>query len=482
MLPSRAGSAKQKYGMGLGLALFALTFMIPPPSDMPLAAWHVAGIAMLMASWWMSEAIPLPATAMLPLILFPMLDITPLRQTAAPYADPIIFLFLGGFIISTGMQRWSLHKRMGLKAIAWIGTTPRLLIGGFLVATAFISMWVSNSATAMMMLPVAISVVALFDRLRAEDDISFRNLGLALLLAVAYGASIGGLATLIGTPPNALIVAYMAREHGVEIGFAQWMLLGVPLAAILLAAAWFVLCRRYPVALLEDHDASDAIAGQILVLGPISKAETRVAYVFALTALAWVTSPLLSGFIPGLSDTMIAMVAALALFLLPSGMPCKSRLLDWEDLRDLPWGILLLFGGGLALADAMGSSGLAAWLGDAMGLLRGLPILLIIAAGVLFMIFFTELTSNTASAATFIPIGAAVAIGVGLDPLVLVVPMALAASCGFMLPVGTPPNAIVFSSGLVPIGQMAATGLWLNLVASFLILILSYLLLPLVFG
>jgi len=481
-MTARTGITKQGCGLVIGLILFLLTLVLPPPPDMPLTAWHVAGIAMLMASWWISEALPLPATAMLPLVVFPVLGTAPLRQAAAPYADPIIFLFLGGFILSVAMQRWSLHKRMGLKTIAWIGTTPRRLVGGFLFATAFISLWVSNSATAMMMLPVAISVVTLFSGLRAADDTSFRNLGIALLLAVAYGASIGGLGSLIGTPPNALLAAYMAREHGVEITFAQWMLLGVPLAIVMLAVTWAVLCRRYPVALQGGADATEAIAAEIRNLGPVSRAEIRVAFIFALTALAWITSPLLSSFIPGLSDTLIAIAAALALFLLPSGMPCKSGLLAWEDLRDLPWGILLLFGGGLSLADAMGSSGLAAWLGDAMSLLRGMPVLLIVAAATAFMIFFTELTSNTASAATFIPIGAAVAVGMGLDPLILTVPLALAASCGFMLPVGTPPNAIVFSTGLVPSGQMAATGFWLNLLAGLLIILICQLLAIPVFG
>lgn len=476
------GITRQTIGLVIGLALFALTLFLPAPGDMPLAAWRVAGVAMLMASWWISEAVPLPATAMLPLVLFPLLGVTPLRQAAIPYADPIIFLFLGGFILSAAMLRWSLHKRIGLKTIAWIGTTPRLLIGGFLCATAFISMWVSNSATAMMMLPVAISVVTLFEGTRRADETSFRNLGVALLLAVAYGASIGGLGTLIGTPPNALLAAYMAREHGVEISFVSWMMLGVPVAIVLLGATWIVLCRRFPVSLSGHANAALAIEKEILNLGAMSPAEIRVAIVFVLTAAAWVTSPLLSPYIPGLNDTLIALAAALALFLIPSGMPGKGRILVWEDLRELPWGVLLLFGGGLSLADSMSSSGLANWLGDAMGLLRDFPVLLIVVAATVFMIFFTELTSNTAATATFVPIGAAVAIGIGLDPLALTIPLALAASCGFMLPVGTPPNAIVFATGRVTAGQMAATGFWLNIIGGLLIIAVCHMLAPLVLG
>jgi len=465
---------KQYIGVAVGFFFLLGAFVVPPPVEMPLSAWYVAGVAFLMATWWITEAVPLPATAMLPLVLFPMLAIMPVREAASSYADPIIFLFLGGFIIGTGMQRWSLHKRIGLRAIAWIGTTPRMLIGGFLFATALLSMWVSNSASAIMMLPVAISVLTLFDGLPTSDDISHRNLSMSLLLATAYGASIGGLGTLIGTPPNALLAAYMAREHGVQIGFAQWMLFGVPLALVMLLGVWAILCSIYPVAIQNNANASDAIAREIHALGLISKAEVRVACVFGLTACAWVTSPLFSGLMPGLNDTTIAIAGAIALFLIPSGMPESSRLLDWKDLKSLPWSVLILFGGGLSLADAISGSGLAAWLGVAMSMMRDWPILMIIAAATLFMIFFTEITSNTASAATFIPVGGAVGIGIGLDPLALAVPLALAASCAFMLPVATPPNAIIFSSERVPITQMAFAGFWCNLLSSIVIVLFTH--------
>ncbi len=470
------------YGAIIGIAALATVLFIPAPSDMPVAAWRVAGVALLMATWWITEALPIPATALIPLVLFPLLGVSSMRGTATPYADPIIFLFLGGFIIGTGMQRWALHKRIGLRAIMLTGTSPHRLIGGFMLATALLSMWISNSATAIMMLPVAASVLAL---LNAGDDsgkISQYNLGTALMLAVAYGASIGGLGTLIGTPPNALLAAYMAREYGVTIGFAQWMALGLPLVAIMLTGAWVILIRLHPVGESVGLNATQVIAVEFEKLGTMTTAEMRVACVFGLTAFAWITRPLYSGFVPGVDDTTIAISGALALFLIPSGMPEGGRLIAWDDLKALPWGVLILFGGGLSLAEAINSSGLAAWLGAVMTALANWPIILVIAAATVAMIFLTELTSNTASAATFLPIGAAIAVGIGIDPVALTAPLALAASCAFMLPVATPPNAIVFSSGRITIAQMARAGFWINILGAVAIVALSYPLAGWLFG
>lgn len=462
------------YGLFVGLGLLAATFVIAPPAEMPAQAWRMAGITLLMAAWWITEALPIPATALVPLALFPVLDIATMRETAAPYADPVIFLFLGGFIIGTAMQRWALHKRIGLRAITLMGTAPARLVGGFMLSTALLSMWISNSATAIMMLPVAVSVLALLDRNGDMDETSRSNLGVVLMLAVAYGASIGGLGTLIGTPPNALLAAYMAREHGITIGFAQWMVLGVPLAGIMLAGTWWILIRRYPLRQGGGADATQLVRSELEKLGTMTQAERRVAVIFCLTAFAWITRPLYSGHVPAIDDTAIAIAGALALFLLPSGMPEGGRLMAWDDLKVLPWGVLILFGGGLSLAAAISASGLAAWLGSTMVVLAGWPAILIIAAATLAMIFLTELTSNTASAATFLPVGGAMAAGIGFDPLALTVPLALAASCAFMLPVATPPNAIVFSSGRIRIAQMAQAGLWINLFASVAIVAVAY--------
>ena len=459
----------------ISAAVAATMLALPAPGDMPLAAWRVAAVALLMATWWITEVIPIPATALLPLVLFPLLGINALREAAAPYADPIIFLFLGGFVIGTAMQRWSLHRRIGLSVVALVGVTSRRLSAGLLLATAFLSMWISNSATAIIMLPVAMSVLALLDRHHgALDARSRHNIGIALMLAVAYGASIGGLATLIGTPANALLAAYLAREQGIVIGFAQWMMLGLPLTVLLLGAAWLLLNWLFPVKHEIGGTAERFVREELERLGPMSPAEIRVAVVFALTALAWVLRPLYGAAIPALDDTLIALLGALALFVLPSGMPDRGRLLVWHDTKGLPWDVLILFGSGLSLAAAISASGLAQWLGLSMQLLAGLPAIWLVAAATVMMVFLTELTSNTASAATFIPITGAIAAGIGLDPLLSTLPLALAASCAFMMPVATPPNAIVFASGQVTIAQMARAGIWLNLVAAVLIVAICY--------
>ncbi len=460
-------------GFVAGVAAFAASLVVPPPSGMPPEALRVAGIAALMAAWWITEVIPVPATALLPLILFPLLGVSPLAETSAPYADPIVFLFLGGFILGAATQRWALHTRIGLGIVASIGTSPGRLAAGLILASAFLSMWVSNTATAIMMLPVATAVSVLYER-QIADRRSGENLGIMLHLSVAYGASIGGLATLIGTPPNALLAGHMAREYGIQIGFVQWMMLGVPVSAVMLAAAWFVLTRLHPVSPSGENNFDGVIDRELSKLGRITPAEVRVIAVLALAAIGWIFRPLLSPVIPGLHDSIVAVTAAVALFLLPSGMPEGGRLLAWKDMKEIPWGVLLLFGGGLSLAAAIDASGLAAWFAGAMSALASWPVILIVVAATVGMIFLTELTSNTASAATFLPFGAAVAIGLGLDPLTLTIPMALAASCAFMLPVATPPNAIVYASGRISVAQMAHAGLWLNLIGAVLIVLLSY--------
>jgi solute carrier family 13 (sodium-dependent dicarboxylate transporter), member 2/3/5 len=473
---------EQTWGAALGIVLFVGLLFTPAPADMPLHAWRVVAVAVLMAVWWTSEALPLPVTAMVPIILFPLLGISSALDSAAPYADPIIFLLLGGFIIGAAMQRWSLHKRIGLLAILWVGTTPSRLIGGFMLGTALLSMWVSNSATAIMMLPVAVSIAALFDRQDPEDLLAHRNFSVALMLAVAYGASIGGLGTLIGTPPNAVLAAYMAREHGVMIGFAQWMGLALPLVAVMLVGAWVILLKLHPVERRIGEGAEELVRMELKAIGPFSSADRRVACVLAVTALAWVFRPAYSDFVPGLDDSQIAILSAVIIFLLPSGTTAGGRLLAWENLKELPWGVLILLGGGLSLAGAISSTGLAAWLAGSMSAIAHWPVLLIIATATVSMIFLTEFTSNTASAATFLPVGAALAVGIGVDPIMLTVPLALAASCAFMLPVATPPNAIVFASGRITIRQMVYAGFWINVLGSIAVLGTSYLLTDTLFG
>lgn len=436
-----------------------------------------------MAIWWVTEAIPIPATAMIPLVLFPLLGILPIGQTASPYANPIIFLFLGGFVIALAMERWELHRRIALWVVRMIGVQPHRLVLGFMIATAFLSMWVSNTATAVMMLPIALSVILL---VRPEADYDDRavdfNFALNLMLGVAYAASIGGLATLIGTPPNALLAGFMLETYGVEIGFAQWMLVGVPLVVVTLPLAWLVLSRVvYPIQIQEIPGGRATIRAEYDKLGPISSAEKGVAVVFVTTALLWVTRPFLNEFAAGLSDTGIAIAAAISLFLIPSGRVKGERLMDWATAEKLPWGVLILFGGGLALADAVRLSGLAQWVGTAVGGL-GFPVIGMIIVVVAVIIFLTELTSNTATAAAFLPLVAGIAVGLGQNPFLLAVPAALAASCAFMMPVATPPNAIVYGSGYITIPQMARAGWWLNVMFVMIITLVAYLLLGVVFG
>jgi len=453
-----------------GLVVFALMLALPQPEGMSPAGWRTAAVAMLMAVWWISEALPVAATALAPIALFPLLGVAPIRAATAPYADPLIFLFMGGFMIAIALERWNLHRRIALNVLRVFGTRPAALVAGFMTATAALSMWVSNTATAVMMLPIGLSVIGLLHRgdisaLPPEQD---RNFGLALLLGIAYGASIGGLGTLIGTPPNALLAAYMAQTFGVTVGFGQWMLLGVPVSLVLLAFAWLVLTRlAFPLGGAAIAGADTVIARELGSLGPMSAAEKRVAAVFAATGLAWVFRPALVDAFPELplSDTGIAVLAALALFLVPVEARKGRFLMNWTWAVRLPWGVLILFGGGLSLASAISATGLAGWIGEVLTGGQHWPPLLIIVTVTAVVVFLTEITSNTATAAVFLPVVGSFAVAIGAAPVQLAVPVALAASCAFMMPVATPPNAIVFSSGHVTIPDMAKAGLWLNLIA-----------------
>jgi sodium-dependent dicarboxylate transporter 2/3/5 len=457
--------------------------LLPPPEGLALAPWRVAAVAMLLAIFWLSEAAPISVTALLPIVLFPTLGVSTIEAAAAPYANPIVFLFLGGFIIALAIERWNLHRRIALTVLSKVGAREDLQIGGFMIATAALSMWVSNTATAALMLPVALSVVP-----RLADgsvDPAKRGFAVALLLAVAYGASIGGVATLIGTPPNALLAGFMSETYGVQIGFAQWMLLGLPLSLVMLLLCWLMLTRwLFPVAQQELPGARAAIREELRKMGPASIAEKRVAVVFGLTALLWITRPVLSSQFPALqlSDTTIAIVGALSLFFIPNGVRKNGFILTWEYAERLPWGVLLLFGGGLSLAAAVAGSGLAEWIGSELSGLQGWPVFLLVLTVTVLIIFLTELTSNIATAATFLPVVAALAVSLGQNPLLLAIPAMLAASCAFMLPVATPPNAIVFGSGYLTIPQMVRAGIWLNLIGVVVILAAVYLLTNVVFG
>jgi sodium-dependent dicarboxylate transporter 2/3/5 len=448
----------------------------------------VAAVAALMAVWWMTEAIPLAATSLLPVIFIPALTERNVGETTASYASPIVFLFLGGFLIAIAMEKWGLHRRIALWTLSKVGISPRRIVLGMMLATGFLSMWVSNTATTLMMLPIGFSVLALVSGRGMADvaplqggdiDPEVANFGVCLVLAIAWSASMGGLGTLLGSPPNAIIAGYASDELGINIGFVDWMMLGLPLALVFIIVGWFLMTRvLYRFELDEIPGGERLIAGEIAKLGSMSQGEKMVALVFGGAAFLWIVPGLLSEipaffavapWLGGLDDAAIAIAAGLALFMLP-GKDSDKMVLDWDDAeRGLPWGVLLLFGGGLSLAGAVAGTGLDDWFGQQVSGLAALPTILIIACVVAIVLFLTEVTSNTATAATFIPVLGGVAIGVGMDPMGLLVPAAFAATCAFMLPVGTPPNAIAFSTGVVTIPQMARGGFVLNLVGIALV-------------
>ncbi|MCW8832823.1 MAG: DASS family sodium-coupled anion symporter [Colwellia sp.] len=467
----------------LGPALMLLTLLIPSPFEgMSPTAWHTLGLALWMATWWISEATPVSVTAFLPLIVAPIVGIAPIKATSTSYAHPLIFLFLGGFFISIAMERWNLHKRIALKAMSLVSTKPSHQIGGLMLVTAFLSMWMSNTATAVMMLPIALSIIEMVRQKQGRH--SKDNFSKAMLLAIAFSASIGGLATLIGTPPNALMAAYLSDSYNIEIGFAQWMIVGVPLSAILLTMCWVILTKVcYQVNEGEQVDTSSMFKTKLKELGAMSKAEKLVLFFFALAALGWIFRPLIAK-ITGLaiSDTGIAMFVALMLFIVPIDSKKDIRILAWDDTKKLPWGVLLLFGGGLALAGLIKKSGLAAYIATQLEATSTFPIIGAVLIVTITILFLTEVTSNTATAASFLPLLGPIAVTLTDGPLMLVIPAALAASCAFMMPVATPPNAVVFSSGQLRITDMARAGLWLNIAAIGLIIVLMLTTVPMVFS
>jgi len=443
------------YGLAIGLAVFVVLFLLPPPDEMSPEAWRVAAVAILMAIFWVTEAVPLPVTALIPLAAFPLLGVMPIKATAAPYANPVIFLFMGGFIIALAMERW----------------------------------WVANTATTLMMLPIALSIVALYKDRNNSPAESMRSgptaFPSALLLSVAYGATAGGMATLVGTPPNAFLAAFMLQDYGIEIGFAQWMVMALPLSIVMLVIIWWLITRViFDLKGRTITGAQDLIRERAAGQGKMSPGEKRIAVLFALLALAWVARPWIVRQIPGLglNDTVIAVTAAILAFMIPVDLRRGVFLMNWDWAKRLPFGLLILFGGGLSLASAISQTGLAGWIGTQLDVLGGLPPVLIVMATITLLIFLTELTSNTATTAAFLPVVAALAISLGENPMLLVAPAALAASCAFMLPVATPPNAIVYSSGHLTIAQMARAGLLLNVMAIVVITLVAYSALLVVFG
>ena len=438
------------------------------PEGLPREASVVAAVGLLMAIWWATEAIPVAATAFAPIVILPLAGVASIAEAAGPYANPIIYLFLGGFVIALAIERCGLHRRIAFSIFAVIGADARFIVAGFMVAAAFVSMWISNSSTTLMLLPIAVSVVTVISETMPELDArERRNFGACLLLGLAYAATIGGLSTLVGTPPNAFLAGFMQETYGVEMGFARWMMVGLPVALCLLPIAWVMLVRViFPVGFRASGAAMTHIHELRGNLGKMSKAEVRTTLLFLALVLSWVLREPIQAVtgLTGLTDAGVAMAAAMAAFLIPSGKANRA-LVVWEDMSRLPWGVLILFGGGLALASAVASSGLALWIGQQLSPLGAVNIVLLIIAATAMVIFLTELTSNLGTAATFLPVIAAIAVETGQDPLVFVIPVTLAASCAFMLPVATPPNALAHATGRIRARDFLALGLVCGLLA-----------------
>ncbi len=485
-----------------GPLAFAFIVLFFHPEGLGSQANVVLASACWIAIWWITECVPIAVTSLLPIVLFPLTGVLDIATTTASYGHKYIFLYVGGFMLAIAIERWDLHKRIALNIIKVIGTDIRGIILGFMVGTAFMSMWISNTATSVMMLPIGMAIVTQLKEnpLASKHDTSV--FGKALMLAIAYSASIGGMATLIGTPPNLLLAGVINDLYGIEISFLSWFSLGFPISVILLIICWLYLTRSafsfeqttFPGGRAEIHQ-------RVKELGSISREEKLVLMVFILTGISWITRPYLKEWalsedsvvaieflqpaliqvkqiFARLDDTIIAMIAGISLFIIPAKGKKVRALITWNEAVKLPWGILLLFGGGLSLAEGFKVSGLAEWFGSQMTLLDGIPIILLLLVLVIAINFLTEITSNLATTAMMLPTLASLAFAINIHPYMLMIPATVAASCAFMLPVATPPNAVVFGSGYLKIRDMVRVGIWLNLISVFILTIITYWVLP----
>jgi len=486
---------RQKIGLFGGIPIFLVLLFFPISNTLEPIAQKTLAVAMLMALWWITEALPIPATSLIPIVAFPLLKIMDGKQVVLSYGDSNIFLFMGGFFLAMGMQKWELHRRIALHIIRFIGLGPRKIILGFMIATAFLSMWISNTASTMMMYPIGLAIILQMNTVSNNENQNLKlntpSFQTALMLGIAYAASIGGIGTKIGTPPNIVFAAAVKSifPDAPEIGFLQWMMVGFPLVIMFVPVTWIFLTRvALPIRIKSLPGSRELIDQQLEKLGPMQKGERWLLTIFVFTALAWIFRKNIDlgiFIIPGWSnllgmeayvnDATVAIAAALLLFVIPVNLKEGKFLLDWEWAIKIPWGILLLFGGGIALAAGFKSTGLAAWIGQNLGLFSQVPLIVMIMITCFMLTFLTEVTSNTATSTIFMPILAATALAMGTHPFLLMVPATISASCAFMLPVATPPNAIVFGSGCVTIPQMAKVGVGLNLIGILIVTTITYL-------
>jgi len=466
-----------------GPLIFFILQIVGAPQSMPPAAFDILCITIWMALWWVTEVIPISVTALLQIVLFPLTGALDIETTTASFGHKYVFLYLGGFVLAVAIEKWDLHRRIALNIINLIGSKIKFIILGFMIATAFLSMWISNTATSVMMLPIGTAIISQLKNNPFSEENETEVFGKALMLAIAYSASIGGIGTLIGTPPNLVFAGIVEELYVIEISFMKWALLGVRISIFLLFICW-----KYLTVFAFKFDKAEFPGGKVEILkllkslGKMSKQEKRVLIIFTCTAFLWITrSFLIQPWLPFIDDTIIAIIAAIALFIVPSGKETKP-LLNWEEAVRIPWGIILLFGGGMALAKGFSETGLAIWIGEQLTYLQALPLFLLILILVAAVNFLTEVTSNLATTAMLLPILAPMALAMGLHPYLLLISATLAASCAFMLPVATPPNAVVFGSGYLKIPDMIKTGLWMNLFSILLISILVYFFLPTIWG
>ncbi|GAA4476772.1 SLC13 family permease [Enteractinococcus fodinae] len=462
---SRGPVTKQRIGLVLGPLLFAVFFFIPAITDLEDAPRAVLAVTLWVGTWWITEPIPIPATSLLPIILLPVTGGTDQETATTAYGDPIVFMYLGGFIIAMAIQRWGLHRRIAMTIIQMVGTSGSRIMLGVILACAFLSMWISNAATALMMLPIGLALVEEVRERELYDEKSFKRFATGLMLSIAYASTIGGLATLIGSVPNAVFAAQASILLDQEVTFASWMLFAGPMTLMMLLVLYLLFTRVLFKVSMQVDTPPDFVKEELKKLGPISYEEKVVLAVFATVGTLWISS----GFIPEefrLSDTTISILGAAIMFLIPAReREGGGGVLVWQDLIDLPWGILLLFGGGLSLAAAFEDSDLTSWFGDLLEGLDVLPYALIIIALAAIILFMTEIMSNTAVSNMLIPVAAGMALAMGVDPYSIMALVAISSSCAFMLPVATPPNAAVFSSGHITMDDMIKAGFWMNITA-----------------
>jgi sodium-dependent dicarboxylate transporter 2/3/5 len=473
-------------GLFLGPILFILVRLVIEVEGLSDEANAILASTLWIATWWITEAIPIAVTSLLPIILFPLSGGLSVSETSSSFGHRYIFLYLGGFILALAIEKWNLHRRIALKIISLIGTNVRKIILGFMVATSFLSMWISNTATAVMMLPIGIAIVKQMSNLKSTDKKENIIFGKSLMLSIAFSASIGGIATLIGTPPNLVFAGIIQEIYNVEISFLKWFIFGLPISILLIIISWLYLTRiAFNFKQKEFKEGEIEIKNELNKLGKISYEEKVVLSVFILTGMAWISrSFLLNIFIPSLDDTIIALICGVSLFLLKTKNKngFKERIMNWEDAVKLPWGVLLLFGGGLAIAEGFQSSGLANWIADNLTKLNGFSLIIILMVVIAAVNFLTEITSNLATIAMLLPILAPTAIILDVHPFILMVAATLSASCAFMLPVATPPNAVVFGSNYLKISDMVRVGILMNLISIIIILIMVYYILPIVWN